>query len=242
MDELQKLKNTACCLTLLVNYDCHIHTMHSDLQHGMISTRREMDLIKTCFKLNINIGSPELCSLFDVPVSNTVFRRINGPGVEAEDKPLSLSDYNETYWVNPWIPSQYALKIWNRSVQWFQIYVQVNSKVGGAFIRQNMVMGITRTVMKHDLPVPRTKTTTGDKALGLWRSRCWDDCKHLFRHAVIGQLRSAVGTCWMILRVTLMVKIRLLAVWISDHQSWAMCPSFLYLHCSLLCPWSTKWG
>ena len=34
----------------------------------------------------------------------TIFRRINAPGVEAENEPLALSDFDETNRVDSWIP------------------------------------------------------------------------------------------------------------------------------------------
>ena len=41
----------------------------------------------------------------------TVFRRINAPGAEAENKPLTLYDFNESHSVDTGIPELHVLKI-----------------------------------------------------------------------------------------------------------------------------------
>ena len=99
-----------------------------------------MDFGRTQFFFIIN-NTTELCSLRRAPPEqDTVFRRINAPGAEAENEPSTWCDC-----VDSGIPQHYVLKIQLRSVQSFLRYRQVKSKVGGtfiqagAFIRQNVV-------------------------------------------------------------------------------------------------------
>ena len=44
------------------------------------------------------------CPVDGQEMMNTVFRRINAPGAEAQNIPLPLLDLNETDYVIPWIP------------------------------------------------------------------------------------------------------------------------------------------
>ncbi len=93
------LADTSHSLTFFAPLNEAFDNIPSNIRYQLESSSTSSTNVEAMFK---NHASKSIIS--------TIFRRINSPGAEAGNEPLTLSDFNETRSVDTWIPELHVLK------------------------------------------------------------------------------------------------------------------------------------